>query len=118
MLGDALEQQQIKMSTWKTRWAGAPPEGVDVGTLAAPIVVQDVGEGSPGFDRLLYRDMDRAMLDLYIMLFIAFDEWLVDNSLLALFLVWCIERVYREIRGRVSVRNLSKKAYVDDRFLG
>lgn len=118
MLGDGLEAKQIKASDWKTRWAGAPPEDEDIGQLSAPLVVQDLGEASPSFVRMLYRDLDRAMLDLYIMLFIAFDEWLGDNSLLALFLVWCVERVYREIRGRVSVRNLSKKAYVDDRFLG
>lgn len=80
--------------------------------------MQDLGEATPSFVNMLYRDMDRAMLDLYIMLFTAFDEWLGGNSLLALLIVWCIERVYREIRARLSVRNLSKKAYVDDRFLG
>ena len=66
---------------------------------------------------MLYRNLDRAMLDLYIMLFITFDEWLINNSMLAIFLVWIIERIMRAIRQTMSVSNLSKKAYVDDRFL-
>lgn len=57
------------------------------------------------------------MLDLYIMLFIAFDEWLTNNSMLAIFMVWIIERIVRAIRQTMSVDNLSSKAYVDDRFL-
>jgi hypothetical protein len=80
-------------------------------------VVQDLGERSPGFVRLLYGDLDWSMLDLYIMLFTAFDEWLGNNSLLALFIVYCIEYVFKWLRHRVGVRNLSAKAYVDDRFL-
>merc|ERR1712146_681891 len=103
---------QIRPSTCWTRWARAPPS--DVSHLTEPLVVQDPGEDSPTFARLLYRDMDWTMLDLYIMLFVAFDDWL-GNSLLALFIVYCIECVYRLIRQRVSVSNLSKKAYVDDR---
>ena len=91
---------------------------MDIRSLDGPLVVQDLGERSPSFLRLLYKDLDWSMLDLYIMLFTAFDEWLSDNSLLALFIVYCIQYVYKEIRQRVGVRNLSAKAYVDDRFLG
>ena len=116
-LGDALQSEQIKASSFWTRWARAPPEGVDIGSAAKPYVVQDLHEDSPGFARMMYRDMDRPMLDLYIMLFTAFDEWLDKNSLLAIFLVYCVELVYQTIRRRLSVQTLSKKAYVDDRFL-
>lgn len=49
------------------------PEDVDVASLEAPIVVEDTHEASPSFVRLLYRSMDWDMLDLYIMLFVAFD---------------------------------------------
>lgn len=80
--------------------------------------MQDPGEDAPTFARLLYKDMDWVMLDLYIMLFIAFDDAL-NNSLLAIFIVYGIEYcIYRAIRQRIGVRNLSKRACVDDRFLG
>jgi len=81
------------------------------------VVVEDDHEDLPSFARLLYMDLDFAMLKLYILLFTAFDELLSNNSLLSLFLVYCIERLYRWLRQWLSGSNLSKKAYVDDRFL-
>lgn len=66
--------------------------------MDSPVIIQDLGEGSPSFVNMLYRDLDWAMLDLYIMLFMAFDELLVDNSMLAIFIVWIIERIIKEIR--------------------
>lgn len=81
------------------------------------VVVEDVHEDTPTFARLLYMDLDFDMLKLYVMLFTAFDELLSSNSLLSLFLVYCTERIYRWLRQRLSCSNLSKKAYVDDRFL-
>jgi len=54
------------------------------------VVVEDDHEDLPSFARLLYMDLDFAMLKLYILLFTAFDELLSNNSLLSLFLVYCM----------------------------
>lgn len=116
-IGQKISRSNIKESDYWTRWAGATPDNLDVATMDSPVIIQDLGEGSPSFVNMLYRDLDWAMLDLYIMLFMAFDELLVDNSMLAIFIVWIIERIIKEIRQRMSASNMSEKTFVDSRFL-
>ena len=77
------------------RLMGMPPDGLNLETMQTPVIIRDDGEGSPSFVNMLYRDLDRGMLDLYIMLFVAFDEWLIDNSMLAIFIVWIIEWIIK-----------------------
>ena len=70
---------------------------------------------------MLYCSLDFSLVLLYIMFFIVLDEAIgrpADNGLIALFFVYVIERILREVRADWGKSNLCEKAYVDERFLG
>lgn len=93
--------------------------GLTVGPKTNPdlIVVEDEDEVFPSFDKLLYCSLDTDLLKLYIMYFIIFEAMVGRNSLLSLFLVYLIERVFRKFRCDIGVQNMCDKTYIDDNFL-
>lgn len=74
---------------------GAAPKGIKWDKL---MVVQDPDERYPSFEHVLYCSLDYSMLQLYIMYFMLFEAFVSNNSLLSLFFVYIIERIFRKIR--------------------
>jgi hypothetical protein len=80
-------------------------------------VVEDADEAYPTFDKLLYCSLDMELLKLYIMYFIVFEIIVKKNSLLSLFFVYLIERLFRKFRTDKGVENMCEKTYIDENFL-
>jgi hypothetical protein len=65
----------------------------------------------------LYCSLDTDLLKLYVMYFIVFEIMVKRNSLLSLFLVYIIERIFRKFRCDKGVENMCDKTYIDENFL-
>ena len=65
----------------------------------------------------MYCSLDTDLLKLYVMYFIVFEIMVQRNSLLSLFLVYLIERVFRKFRCDIGVNNMCEKTYIDENFL-
>jgi len=117
-LGDNIEN--FDRPEWISRLLQSPPNQ-DLVSMEDIIVVPDTSEKYPDFARVLYCDLDKSLVLLYIMLFIVLDEAIGrpgDNGLIALFVVYVFERFLRMVREDWGKSNLCEKAYVDERFLG
>ena len=90
---------------------------MDIAAIEKLIVVEDADERYPSFDELLYCSLDYDLLKLYIMYFIFFEMIMKSNSLLSLFLVYLIERIFRKVRNDMGVENMCDRTYVDENFL-
>jgi hypothetical protein len=51
------------------------------------------------------------------MYFIVFEIIVKKNSLLSLFFVYLIERLFRKFRTDKGVENMCEKTYIDENFL-
>lgn len=123
LLGDNIKMNQIYQSTGMSRLLNNPPPNkngdgvVDIATIQELIVVEDPVEWYPSFDQVLYCSLDVDMLILYVMYFMVFEITVKSNSLLSLFFVYLIERIFRKLRIDHGVDNMCEKTYVDDNFL-
>jgi hypothetical protein len=113
-LGDHLESGQIKKLSRGNNLVGAPPSEVKWDKL---MVVEDPDERYPSFEHVLYCSLDYSLLILYIMFFILIEALVKQNSLLSMFIVYIIERIFRKIRKDFGRYQMCKKTYVDSCFL-
>jgi len=120
-LGDHILKEQICEQSRANNLFRTPPrlpQGKNsVADLTDLIVVPDADEAYPNFDSLLYCSLDTELLKLYVMYFIVFEIMVKRNSLLSLFLVYIIERLFRKFRTDKGVQNMCEKTYIDENFL-
>lgn len=118
-LGDNIETHQIKDQTLTNRLFSSPPSSVDPATIDKLMVVRDKVEQYPSFQEALYCSLDFSLVLVYSLLFTQIEIIIggSGNALLSLFIVFLVERALRATRHKLGVRNLVKKAFVDDRFL-
>lgn len=64
----------------------------------------------------MYCSLDYQLVILYILVFSLFDR-VTGSSLVAIFIVYVVEKVLWKTRAFLGERNLSKKTFIDDRFL-
>jgi hypothetical protein len=64
----------------------------------------------------MYCSLDYQLVILYILVFSLFDR-VTGSSVVAVFIVYVVEKVLWKMRGLLGERNLSKKTLIDDRFL-
>jgi hypothetical protein len=80
------------------------------------MLVRDHDPAYPNFMSSLYMQLDYQMVLLYIMWWFFFDHY-TDNDVLAVFLVYILERILRELRAWLGKRNIVVKCMFDERFL-
>ena len=81
-----------------------------------PYVVEDFFSSWPSFTNILYCSLDYQNLILFILGFCLFDR-VTGSSLIAIAIIYVIEKALSQLRAWLSERNLSKKTLIDDRFL-
>jgi hypothetical protein len=64
----------------------------------------------------MYCSLDYQLVILYILVFSLFDR-VTGSSLVAVFIVYVVEKLLWKMRSILGERNLSKKTLIDDRFL-
>ncbi len=64
----------------------------------------------------MYCSLDYQLVILYILVFSLFDR-VTGSSLVAIFIVYVVEKVLWKTRALFGEKNLSKKTFIDDRFL-
>jgi hypothetical protein len=64
----------------------------------------------------MYCSLDYQLVILYILVFSLFDR-VTGSSVVAVFIVYVVEKALWKMRGLLGERNLSKKTLIDDRFL-
>jgi len=66
----------------------------------------------PSFENFLYGSLDFQMVLLYILWWFLIENY-TQNPVLALGIVYLIERLYKFIRAYAGEKNFVKKSYVD-----
>lgn len=79
-------------------------------------LVKDPYASYPNFEKVLYMSLDFELVLLYILWFI-FLELYTENAVLSIFLVYLIEKAFRQLRQFLGARNLIRKSMFDERFL-
>ena len=64
----------------------------------------------------MYCSLDYQLVILYILVFSLFDR-VTGSSVVAVFIVYVVEKALWKMSGLLGERNLSKKTLIDDRFL-
>ena len=124
-LGDHIGRADIFTSRndgcvemWRRLVRAPPVEPEELETREKVLVVEDRWERYPSFEELLYCDLDRSLVLIYIMLFAVFEEAVPANGLLSLLCAYVVERILRWRRAEKGVDRLRARAYVGERFLG
>jgi hypothetical protein len=81
-----------------------------------PYVVEDHFANWPSFTNIMYCALDYQRLIFFILAFSLFDR-ITGQSIVAVFIVYCIDKAMGSFRGWLSENNISKKTLIDDRFL-
>ena len=119
-LADNIQQTQICHEEWSNRLFGTIPRNVapmnDLTKMTELKVIQDKVEQYPNFRSVLYCSLDPSLLIMYILFFFVLDK-LFENTLLAVFFTYLVERLFRFIRSELGENNLVNKAHCDERFL-
>jgi hypothetical protein len=101
---------------WYERLFKSVPQSFDpVSSKDKLMLVQDASENFPTFEGMLYCELDYQIVLLNILWFYFFDHW-TGNSMLAITLTFCIERILRWVRTTWGEKNLSKKTFISDAF--
>ena len=64
----------------------------------------------------MYCALDYQRLILFILVFSLFDR-ITGSSIIAVFIVYIVDKVIGTLRGWLSENNISKKTLIDERFL-
>jgi len=64
----------------------------------------------------MYCSLDYQLVILYCLIFSLFDR-VTGSSLIAVFIIYVVEKVLHKLRTYLGEKNLSKKTLIDDRFL-
>lgn len=95
------------------------PEQVDIHATEGRTpfwLVRDPYASYPNFEKMLYMSLDFELVLLYIMWFLFFEEY-TENPLLAIALVYIMEKGLKQLRKVLGQRNLVRKSMFDARFL-
>lgn len=79
-------------------------------------LVQDSSDKNPSYENILYCTLDYQIVLMSALWFYLFDK-VTKNSMAAIFLTYCVERIIRFIRAEKGAKNLSKKTMIDSAFL-
>jgi hypothetical protein len=79
-------------------------------------VVEDFFANWPSFTNIMYCALDYQRLILFILVFSLFDR-ITGSSIIAVFIVYIVDKVIGTLRGWLSENNISKKTLIDERFL-
>jgi hypothetical protein len=79
-------------------------------------VVEDFFANWPSFTNIMYCALDYQRLILFILVFSLFDR-ITGSSIIAVFIVYIVDKVIGTLRGWLSENNIGKKTLVDERFL-
>ena len=80
-----------------------------------PYLIKDYFASWPSFTKVLYCSLDYENVILFIMLFNLFDR-VTGSSIIAVTIVYFVEKVLSTIRAYLSKGNIAKKTLVDERF--
>jgi len=64
----------------------------------------------------MYCSLDYQLVILYCLVFSLFDR-VTGSSLIAVFIIYVVEKFLWKLRALLGESNLSKKTLIDDRFL-
>ena len=81
------------------------------------ILVKDSSWMWPSFNQILYSALDYEIVVLNILWFFLIDTLTGNNSMLAIFIVYVLERCILWFRMVYGKHNFAKKAMMDSRFL-
>jgi meckelin len=79
-------------------------------------VIADFFSSWPSFTSTMYCALDYQLVILYILLFSLFDR-VTGSSVVAVFIVYVVEKILSKVRAIMGESNLSKKTLIDERFL-
>ena len=79
-------------------------------------MVKDYFSTWPSFTNVLYCSLDYQNVIFFILLFSLFDR-VTGSSIIAVAIIYIIDKALSQLRGYLSLNNLSKKTLIDDRFL-
>lgn len=80
------------------------------------MLVRDPYSSYPNFEEFLYMSLDFDLVICYILWFFLFEH-LTMNPTLSIFIVYVIEKGFRQLRKWLGKRNLIRKSMFDERFL-
>ncbi len=80
-----------------------------------PYLIKDYFSSWPSFTKVLYCSLDYENVILFIMLFNLFDR-VTGSSIIAVTIVYFVEKVLSTIRAYLSKGNIAKKTLIDERF--
>lgn len=93
------------------------PEGVDLETLKDyPVLIDDRMMNFPSFTNILMCALDYDILLMNILFFTLFKV-VTGNSIVALLIVYVIEKAFLALRRIIGRWNIATKSLTDDRFL-
>ena len=78
--------------------------------------MEDFFANWPSFTNIMYCALDYQRLILFILVFSLFDR-ITGSSIIAVFIVYMVDKVIGTLRGWLSENNISKKTLIDERFL-
>jgi len=79
-------------------------------------VIADFFSSWPSFTSTMYCALDYQLVILYILVFSLFDR-VTGSSIVAVFIVYLVEKALWKLRGYLGERNLAQKTLIDERFL-
>jgi meckelin len=79
-------------------------------------VIADFFSSWPSFTSTMYCALDYQLVILYILVFSLFDR-ITGSSVVAVFIVYVVEKILSKVRAIMGESNLSKKTLIDERFL-
>ena len=88
----------------------------DIQSKPLPYVIQDFFSSWPSFTSTMYCSLDYQLVILYCLIFSLFDR-VTSSSLVAVFIIYLVEKSLWKLRGILGENNLSKKTLIDGRFL-
>jgi ABC-type uncharacterized transport system fused permease/ATPase subunit len=93
-----------------------PQEFKEIDGKAIPYVVEDEFANWPSFTNVMYCSLDYQNLILFILVFFLFAR-ITGSSIVAVFIVYIVEKAMISFRGWLSERNIAIKTLIDERFL-
>lgn len=79
-------------------------------------MIADFFSSWPSFTSTMYCALDYQLVILYILVFSLFDR-ITGSSVVAVFIVYVVEKILSKVRAIMGESNLSKKTLIDERFL-
>lgn len=99
------------------RLMGMIPSGQNLSALTdVGLLVKDSFLKWPSFAKVLFCNVDYDILIMNIMLFNMFDV-AIENSIIAIFLVYFIEKGLKMCKAYFGERNIINKTLIDESFL-